>query len=273
MTILEAIKKVLHQCPEGKTSPEITKEIIERDLYQFKAAIPNSVVNQQLRRHCEGLEFPSAHPVKYFCIVTGGSGKTKYRLLEYNKQTLESDYKTTVQTSQKDLLPEEKMLKSFQEHVSNVSSQLLDTILEQDPKFFEELVVKLLVRLGYGYGADAGIVVGKSHDGGIDGIIYEDKLGLDKIYIQAKRYASSNKVSSEELDSFIGAMSRRKASKGVFITTSSFTKPAVCAAKDSGLNLSLVDGTLLCELMVANEIGVRTLKTISIYEIDAGFFS
>ena len=260
MTILEAIKKVLHQCPEGKTSPEITKEIIGRDLYQFKATIPNSVVNQQLRRHCEGLEFPSAHPVKYFCIVTGGSGKTKYRLLEYNKQTLESDYKTTVQTSQKDLLPEEKMLKSFQEHVSNVSSQLLDTILEQDPKFFEELVVKLLVRLGYGYG-------------GIDGIIYEDKLGLDKIYIQAKRYASSNKVSSEELDSFIGAMSRRKATKGVFITTSSFTKPAVCAAKDSGLNLSLVDGTLLCELMVANEIGVRTLKTISIYEIDAGFFS
>lgn len=128
--------------------------------------LPNSVVNTSVRRHCEGLEFPSAHPIKFFCVVPGGNGKTKYRLMQYKKQSPGSERISSSPSPEKDLLPEEKMLKAYQAHISNVSNQLLDTILEQDPKFFEELVVKLLAKLGYGYGNDAGKIVGKSHDGG-----------------------------------------------------------------------------------------------------------
>ena len=89
---------------------------------------------------------------------------------------------------------EEKMQEAYSEHVSSIQNTLVDQIMINEPSFFEHLVVKLLLKMGYGYDAKSGIVVGKSHDGGIDGVIYEDKLGLSKIYIQAKRNDSSNTI-------------------------------------------------------------------------------
>jgi len=112
----------------------------------------------------------------------------------------------------------------LQEHLQTIKQQVFERILNSSPKFFEHLVVALLLGMGYGYDSQAGTVTGRSHDGGIDGIISEDKLGLDLVYIQAKRYSKENKVGRKEIQAFIGAMEHIQ--KGVYFTTSSFTKEA-----------------------------------------------
>ena len=272
MTILEAIKTILSNEQGGLTCKEITSRILSEKLYTFNTPDPNSIVGHSLRKHCQGLEFPSAHPVKYFYIVSGNRGTAVYNLLDHAR-TNQSDVepKKAPTSSASDLLPEEKMQKYYNEHKESVKNQLLDMILNNDPSFFEHLVVKLLLALGYGYGTDAGKVVGKSHDGGIDGIINEDKLGLDKIYIQAKRYSPSNHVGRKEIQAFSGAM--KKVTKGVFITTSSFTKEAQNEICDqAGKQIALIDGTMLTELMLHYGIGARRSQTFEIFEIDSAFF-
>ena len=272
MTILETIKAVLCKEKDGLTCKEITNRILSEKLYVFNTADPNSIVGHSLRRHCQGLDFPSAHPVKYFYIVSGKRGTAVYSLIEPTFTTSgDGISKKPPISSALDLLPEEKIQKYYNEHKESIKSQLLDMILNNDPSFFEHLVVKLLLALGYGYGTDAGQVVGKSHDGGIDGIINEDKLGLDKIYIQAKRYASSHNVGCKEIQAFSGAM--KKVTKGVFITTSSFTKEARKEVLEQvGKQIVLIDGALLTDLMLRSGVGVRCVQTFGTYEIDTDFF-
>lgn len=126
--------------------------------------------------------------------------------------------------------------------------------------------------MGYGYGKQAGVVTGRPHDGGIDGIISEDKLGLDLIYFQAKRYSTSNKVGRSELQAFIGAMEHVQ--KGVYITTSKYTKEAMAfIEKQQQKNVKLIDGDLLSELLVKYEVGVIPAQRISIYKIDSEYFN
>lgn len=272
MTILEAIKTVLGQEKNGLTCKEITGHILAEELYAFNARDPNSIVGHGLRRHCQGLDFPSAHPIKYFYIVSGKRGTAVYALLEQKSITsVDSTPHKPPISSASDLLPEEKMQKYYNEHKESIKNQLLDMILHNDPSFFENLVVKLILALGYGYGTDAGKVVGKSHDGGIDGIINEDKLSLDKIYIQAKRYAPTNRVGSKEIQAFSGAM--KKVRKGVFITTSSFTKEALKEIHDQvDKQIALIDGPMLTDLMLRYGIGIRNVQTFETYEIDSTFF-
>lgn len=272
MTILESIKVVLGKEPGGLTCKEITSRILSENLYTFNAQDPNAIVGHCLRRHCQGLDFPSAHPIKHFYIVSGKRGTAVYSLLDQsNHEYADTEIKKPPASSASDLLPEEKMQKYHNEHKQSVKDQLLDLILNNDPGFFEHLVVKLLLALGYGYGTDAGKIVGKSHDGGIDGIINEDKLGLDKIYIQAKRYAPTNHVGSKDVQAFSGAM--KKVTKGVFITTSSFTKEAQREVQEQvGKQIALIDGAMLTELMLHYGIGIRNVQTFETYEIDTAFF-
>lgn len=272
MTILEAITDVLTREGAGLTCKEITNRILSNDLYVFNTPDPNSIVRHSLRRHCQGLDFASAHPVKRFAIVSGKRQTAIYCLLDQvpaassNKQPV-----TAPLSSEADLLPEEKMQKYYEVHRENIKGQLLDSILNNDYSFFEHLVVKLLLELGYGYGTEAGKVVGRSHDGGVDGIINEDKLGVDKIYVQAKRYASTHHVGSREVQAFAGAM--KKVSKGVFITTSSFTKSARQeAAEQVGKQIALIDGAMLTDLMLRCNVGIRRIHTFDTYEIDEEFF-
>lgn len=139
------------------------------------------------------------------------------------------------------------------------------------PEFFEHLIVELLLKMGYGYDSDSGIVVGGSHDGGIDGIINEDKLGLSLIYIQAKRYSSENSVGRREIQSFVGAM--QNVHKGVFITTSSFTREAMeFAEHQQQKSLKLIDGEMLTRLMVKYEVGIIGQQSLKIYKIDNLYF-
>lgn len=276
MTVLEAIKQLLQETPSGLTCRELTDQILARKMYSFNTPTPNNIVNHELRKHCEGLDFPSAHPVKYFAIAqpSGKSSKAIYRLITNNSSTPTSGNKAEcteqVDTASADLLPVEKIAKLHKQHLRETQKQLIEAILNNPPAFFEELVVRLLLKLGYGYSQDSGMVVGKSHDGGIDGIINEDALGLDKIYVQAKRYASSQSIGRPELQAFAGAMMAGGVKKGVFITTSTFTKSARdFSIQQTEKNISLIDGDTLTALMIQNEVGVRSVQSYAVYEIDS----
>lgn len=154
-----------------------------------------------------------------------------------------------------------------------LSAELLDRIHAAPPVFFENLIVQLLLRMGYG-GAreEAGRTVGKSGDGGIDGVIDQDPLGLDRIYLQAKRYRPDLPVSEPEIRAFSGSLGGAKASKGVFVTTSSFTRPAHEFAERHPFKLVLIDGTQLTALMIRYDVGVRTTETLLLKKVDDDYF-
>ena len=269
MTILEAIKQVLSQHKAGLTAQEVYDEIISQGLYNFGAQQPVSVVNSQMRRRCLGLDFPTAFPVKVFEIVDYKGKKPCFALIgEKTKNNAEhaSQHAATTES-----LPEEKVMAAYNEHVALIKEQLIGQILDNTPSFFEYLVMDLLIKMGYGYGKTAGIVTGRSHDGGVDGIISEDKLGLDLIYIQAKRYSKTNKVGRKELQAFVGAMENIQ--KGVFITSSTFTKEAkMFAEKQQQKNIKLIDGDYLAELLIKNEVGISKVHSFAIYKIDFDYY-
>lgn len=266
MTIIEAISKVLQN--ENLTVDEIYFSIVDKELYKFGAKNPKGVVNGEIRRHCIDLNFPTAHPIKYFCIKSVKNGKPVFGLLNNKKDKI---VQKTPDFNDEDDLPEEKVEKAVDQYNSKIKIELMKKIMQNESEFFEKLVVELLLKMGYGYDNNSGAVVGKSHDGGIDGIINEDKLGLDRIYIQAKRYFSDNKVSRPILQSFVGAM--EGVQKGVFLTTSTFTKDGIeYISKLQHKNIKLIDGELLLNYMVKYEVGVQVLKTYRIMKIDEDYF-
>ena len=271
MTIIEAIKEVLKSEPNGLSSSEIYQKIIDRNLYQFGAKNPVGVVNGEIRRHCLGLDFPTAYPVKHFAIAGKEGKKLKFTIADNNISEIKTAPSKRIMDDNAEFLPEEKIANAIDEHLQQIKQQLLDNIMSNHPDFFEQLVVELLLKMGYGYDDNSGIVTGGSHDNGIDGIISEDKLGLDLIYIQAKRYLNTNKVGRKELQAFIGAMGHIQ--KGVFITTSSYTKEAyIFGTQQQQKSIKLIDGNMLADYMVKYGIGVESVKTFNIYKINSDYF-
>ena len=172
----------------------------------------------------------------------------------------------------KDLAPDEIIRAAHAELDKSLSAELLAKVLLAPPDFFERLVVQLLVAMGYGgSAADAGRALGKSGDGGVDGVIDQDALGLDRIYVQAKRYAD-NKVSAGDIRDFFGSLDRFKASKGLFVTTSGFSPAAKETADLLSKRIVLIDGHLLTRLMIRYDIGCRVEETIYIKKVDEEFF-
>lgn len=167
--------------------------------------------------------------------------------------------------------PEESLESAYQKLREGLASDILQITKNCSPAFFEQLVVDLLVKMGYGGSRrEAGQALGKSGDGGIDGIIKEDKLGLDIIYIQAKRWDSS--VGRPEVQKFAGALQGQRAKKGIFITTSAFTKEAADYAVLIDTKIILIDGTQLAELMIDHGVGVATQATYEVKRIDSDYF-
>jgi len=167
--------------------------------------------------------------------------------------------------------PEEAFEYGYQKITENLSDELLEKIKSCSPRFFENLVVELLVKMGYGGSRkEAGEVIGKSGDGGIDGIIKEDRLGLDIIYIQAKRW--ENVVGRPEIQKFAGALLGQKARKGIFITTSYFTDDADDYANNIESKLILIDGDKLAKLMIEHSVGLNTINTYEVKKIDNDYF-
>lgn len=154
---------------------------------------------------------------------------------------------------------------------SELSSQLLSQIKACSPYFFEKLVLDLLITMGYGGSEMAnGEVTPKGSDEGIDGVIKEDRLGLDKIYIQAKKWESS--VGRPEIQKFVGALQGKRAKKGIFITMSTFTREALEYAENLDVSVILIDGQKLAQYMIENELGVSLKQSYKIYNIDTDYF-
>ena len=168
--------------------------------------------------------------------------------------------------------PEEAFYWGFQTIREELAREILQSVKESPPDFFERLVVDLLVKMGYGGShREAGEAIGGSGDQGIDGIIKEDVLGLDIIYVQAKRWEGV--VSRPEVQTFAGALQGQRARKGVFITTSSFTKEAREYAKQIDTKLILIGGSELTDLMIEHGVGVTTVKSYEVKRIDSDYFS
>jgi restriction system protein len=170
--------------------------------------------------------------------------------------------------------PEEVVEAAYKAVHDALRADLLDRILQNSPSFFEEVIVELLVAMGYGGShRNASEQLGKSGDGGVDGVINEDVLGLDRVYIQAKRYAPGSSVGRPEIQAFTGSLVGLGASKGVFVTTSTFSSQAVEFASRIPQRVILIDGKRLTELMIEHGVGVRSSRVLEFKRLDEDFFS
>ena len=170
------------------------------------------------------------------------------------------------------LTPQEYIESGYQQMRTTLATDLLTRVKECSPEFFERLVIELLLAIGYGGSRqEAGQAVGKSGDGGIDGIIKEDRLGLDVIYIQAKRWEGI--VGRPEVQKFAGALQGQRARKGIFLTSSAFTKEAVTFAAAIESKIVLIGGTELVALMIDHNIGVTPVASYEIKRIDTDYFT
>lgn len=170
-----------------------------------------------------------------------------------------------------DVTPDERLDGAYKELRETLADDLLDRVRSSSPKFFEHLVVDLLVAMGYGgTHASAARVVGRSGDGGIDGVIPEDRLGLDMVYVQAKKW--ENAVGPDEIRKFVGSLGEQKAHKGVFITSGTFTDGARQAAERANAKVVLIDGEHLAELMIDHGVGVADHKAYVVKKLDSDYF-
>jgi len=170
--------------------------------------------------------------------------------------------------------PEEQIESAYQALQASLRAELLDRIAKNSPSFFEQLIVNLLVAMGYGGShKNAATQLGRSGDGGVDGVINEDRLGLDRVYVQAKRYAPGNSVGRPDVQAFVGSLVGLGATKGVFVTTSAFSAQAHDFVQHLSQRVVLLDGVRLADLMIEHGIGVRTSRAIEFKRLDEDFFS
>lgn len=210
-------------------------------------------------------------------LKTNPSRIDKKLLSQYEEYRLFSNQENEVsnfnnrENKNDEITPEENIDRIHKKINEQLSDDLLEIILDKDPYYFERLVMDVLTKMGYGDPNDKSIIVTKkSGDEGIDGIINQDKLGLDKIYVQAKRW--NDNVSRPELQKFVGALSAKKSNKGIFITTSDFTKEATEYAKNLSHTIILINGKDLTRLMIEYNVGVQTNISYEIKKIDNDYF-
>lgn len=228
---------------------------------QLISTCPDHVDSDALRQFPEFLEFIQS------------ARRSDDRTTNLGNQPAAAPPRTTGSESpQMHLTPEEQIAASFSEINVHLAAELLERIKQGTPVFFENLVVELLLALGYGGSRqDAGQVVGRSGDEGIDGMINEDRLGLDTIYVQAKRW--DNTIGRPEIQKFAGALQGQRAKKGIFITTATFTRDAQAFASSIDSKIVLVDGELLARLMTEHNVGVTTVAKYELKRIDSDYFA
>jgi len=268
--ILEILGKEFNLSTEemDENLPSGNQKVFYNRVFWAKAHLKMAGLVENIRRGyfkitIDGQNLLSSNPknisikkLKEFSVYLENSGKTK----ENSKNNVLENEDENTET------PEEILEKNYIVIRKNLTDDLLDKLKKLDPYFFEKVILILLQKMGYG----DFIETKKSADGGIDGIINEDKLGLDKIYIQAKRF-NENKVREKDIRNFIGAMSG-DTNKGVFVTTSLFDKLAIQKAKDAHHKIILIDGYKLVELMHDYNVGIQLKSTYEIKQIDNDFF-
>lgn len=170
--------------------------------------------------------------------------------------------------------PTEQLDLSFTQIRNALADTLLERLRNETPAFFEQAVIDLLIAMGYGGGrSERGRAIGRSNDGGLDGVVHEDALGLDAVYVQAKRYAEGSGIGRPDIQQFVGSLTGEGASKGVFFTTSHFSSQARDYAARITQRVELIDGQRLARLMIDHKVGVRVERTFVVPEIDENFFT
>ena len=169
--------------------------------------------------------------------------------------------------------PDEALRKAHGAITGALAADLLDRVRKATPTFFEKLIVELLLAMGYGgTSEEAGRALGQSGDDGVDGVIDQDPLGVDQIFVQAKRYAEGNNIGAGAIRDFYGALSFKKAHKGIFVTTSAFSQPAIDTARGLGSRIVLIDGLQLSRLMIRYNVGCRDEDVLHLKKVDEDFF-
>ena len=233
-------------------------EIPQRGVYKITKRGVEYLQNHTDLRQTDLMKYPEF--AEYATTSSGTEKKQTAKVIE----ELEDSKQT----------PTEQLENAYQTIVKDLAADLLQKVLEQSAQFFEHLVLDLLLKMGYGGSlSDAGLVTKYSHDDGIDGVIKEDKLGLDKIYIQAKRYNTANTIVKPQIQQFVGALDEQKASKGVFITTSSYSFEARKYAEEkASKKIVLIDGQELARYMIEYNVGVSLKHVYEVKRIDSDYF-
>ncbi|MBL4767372.1 MAG: restriction endonuclease [Rhodobacteraceae bacterium] len=243
-----------------------------------KAGLIQTVKRNHHEITTTGLAFLASHPdkINYKSLTEFESFNKWVSASEQeslgSKGTSASEFTTLALPADK--TPEDQIASSFSEIESVLADEIIEAVLSLSPARFERLVVDLLLAMGYGGGElERGLQTSLSGDGGIDGVINEDELGLDAVYIQAKRYAPENKVGRPALNAFVGSLTGEGANKGVFVTTSDFSREAREYVSRVQQRIVLINGDRLARLMISHEVGVRARKHYVLRSVDEDYFS
>jgi restriction system protein len=274
--LVEHISNVFHLTEEQRrdllpsgTQTTIYNRVIWAKTYLKKAGLIESTVRPYFKITERGLEILNNKPIRIdMKFLEQFPEYQEFKKLKKEDKKIKEEENKLLETR----TPEELVRSGYKIILDTIKSDILSNIKNCSPKFFEKLVVDLLIKMGYGGSLeDAGRAIGRSGDGGIDGIIKEDKLGLDFIYIQAKRW--DGVVGRPEIHKFVGALTGRQANKGVFITTSKFTNDARDFVIHLDKKVVLIDGEQLAQLMLDYDIGVTKIETYEIKRIDNDYFT
>ncbi|MCY7352048.1 MAG: restriction endonuclease [Cytophagaceae bacterium] len=257
---------------ESGSQPIITNRVSWAKTYLLKAGLINSPKRGTFLISPEGLKVLTSKPdkvnIRYlrnFTAFQEWQSTSKPRKYEEKAASDDTEELEVLKT------PQELLELSQAKLREELAFEVLDKVKSCSPAFFERLVVDLLLKMGYGGSRkDAGQVLGKTGDGGIDGIISEDKLGLDVIYIQAKRW--NGQVPVSEVRDFAGSLLAKRSNKGVFITTSNFPQTAFDFVKSTGQRIVLMDGKQLAELMIEHNVGVSIREVYELKRVDSDYF-
>lgn len=239
-------------------------------VYLEQAGLLHSPKRGQFVITQEGREFLPRSPQKITIAVLDQF--EKFRIFRDSSKSGKETKQTASIEYESEETPEELLEQSFQRIHGELVASVLNQVKNGSPEFFENLVVELLLKMGYGRNrAEAGKAIGKSGDEGIDGIISEDRLGLEAIYIQAKRWAGT--VGRPEIQKFVGALHGKRARKGVFITTGTFSSEARDYVSHIDPRVVLIDGTQLAEYMIELNLGVSVKAAYEVKRVDTDFFT
>lgn len=240
--------------------------------YLTKAGLLEKVGRGKFKITARGLEFLNGKPAR----ITSKDLEQFDEFLEFRQRSRDGEQPASTVAAvseEEELTPEESLELGYQKLRRALASEVLDRVKDCTPAFFERLVVELLLKMGYGGSRkDAGEAIGRSGDGGIDGIIKEDRLGLDSVYVQAKRW-DDTVVGRPEIQKFAGALQGHRARKGIFITTSRFSGDARDFVKMIDSKIVLIDGEQLAQLMIDFNVGVAADKVYEIKKIDSDYFA
>ncbi len=241
--------------------------------YMSKAGLISSPARGRFVATEEGRKLLASNPdqVNVALLMKWPSFKEFYKT---EREPISDSANAVVEPRPNTVTPEEQIETAYQAIQSVLRADLLDRVAQNSPSFFEQLIVDLLVTMGYGGSRkNAASQLGGSGDGGVDGVINEDRLGLDRVYVQAKRYGKGNMVGRPDVQAFVGSLVGLGAKKGVFVTTSTFSPQAREFVLHLSQRVILLDGRDLADLMIEHGVGVRTSRAIEFKRLDEDFFS